>query len=207
MSSIENTLSDGITISSDTSSVPPSSNPTSASAISTDQLMDYIKKQKQKIKTLEIKLQKYELNLSSKKLLSNEITPDTLFWEFLSKQSLFHQRLAKKAISSMIYIFENSKLGLYFLPTKKNLFNRWKEQCIQYKLSMMMTLEQKNIKLKALLARTYSINQKNIEDSNLLKQRQQDALIELKSLKEKEESERQVNLSISYTLPYYKPLY
>jgi hypothetical protein len=194
MTSIENTVVDGTNISSEGLSGPSSSS--AASSISADQLMDYIKKQKQKIKTLETKLQKYEQSSkTSKSKDSSDTTKDSsdlLFWEFIHKQSAFHQRLAKRALSSMIYTFENSKLGQMYVPTTKNLFYRWKEQTMLQKLTTITTLEQKNAKLKALLARTHSINQKNLEDSNMLKQRQQDALMELKSLKEREESERQV---------------
>ena len=171
-------------------------NPSNSSSftLSSDQLMDYIKKQKTKIKTLENKLIKYEgISGNDKNITESKESSSTyLFWEFIHKQSTFHQNLARCALSIMFARIESSKLGQQHVPTVKNLFNKWKEKSIALKLSNFSSLEQKNVKLKALLARTHSINQKNIEDSNMLKQRQQDALNELKTLKERDGSERQV---------------
>lgn len=171
---------------------------TATSSLSNEQLMDYIKKQKAKIKTLENKLIKYEGVTGQDKANSIEANKESsstyLFWEFISKQSPFHQKLAKCALTSMITTFETSQLGQQYLPTVKSLFAKWKENVMLMKLGSITALEQKNAKLKALLARTHSINQKNIEDSNMLKQRQQEALNELKNMKERDGSERQVNL-------------
>lgn len=155
------------------------------SALSPEQLLDYIKKQKQKIKSLETKLAKSQgnsatdgsISASSSKINSKS---NVLFWEFLSKESSFHQQLAKRAIGSMIYVLENSTLGRASIPTSKNLFDRWKNAIIAAK---SQALEQRNSKLKVLLAKTHAISQKNAEDSNALK-----------NLKERDENERLVGI-------------
>lgn len=124
-----------------------------------------------------------------------------LFWDMVAKESEFNKKLAKQALSSLLGKLENSLLGKQYLMNVRNCFEKLKlHKFIQHAKDMeskyddmtkqTVSLEQKNTKLKALLARTHQANQKNIEDNHLFKRAQEEALMELKSIKQRDESER-----------------
>lgn len=181
-------------------------------ALSNDQLLDYIKKQKSRIKRLEKEkdtLQKenieYERQIGSKTESkgNSESSSDNscLFWGLIDKESPFKQKLAKSALNFFIGTISKSSLGRKCVISKRTLFDRWKEHIIIIKMRAMsnalhdsnksyVALEQKTAKLKALLARTHQSNQRFQEDTTSFKKIQKDAALQLKTLKERDESER-----------------
>jgi hypothetical protein len=216
-----NTSNNDITSMDSNSISPPSASTTtttsaSNSFLSNDQLLDYIKKQKQKIKRIE--KENLELQQNNKEILSKSQNNSNsliskqdhttsnvdsiLFWELINinKSQPFHTKLAKVAINSLISAISKSKIGKSF-PNKHGFFSRWKnftiyqrflinEKQTQENSKVLKELEQRNSKLKALLARTHLSNQRNNEDANVIKRSQKEALLELKNIKEKEDNEK-----------------
>lgn len=88
-------------------------------------------------------------------------------------------------LGSMCNAFMNSQHGKTNVLSLKNSFYRWKTTITKDKCESLAAinegnikaiahLEQKNVKLKALLARTHQASQRNAEDSNLMKQAQRE---------------------------------
>ncbi len=82
----------------------------------------------------------------------------------------------------------NSQYGKMNILSLKNSFYRWKttinkEKCEslvsinESNIKTIAQLEQKNAKLKALLARTHQASQRNAEDSNIMKQAQKEVFV------------------------------
>jgi hypothetical protein len=181
-------------------------------ALSNDQLLDYIKKQKSRIKRLEKEKEtlhreniEHERQIGSKieSTVKSESSSDnsSLFWGLIDKESPFKQKLAKSALNFLIGTISKSSLGRKCVLSKRSLFDRWKEHVFLSKISTLSielqdsnksfaALEQKTVKLKALLARTHQSNQRFQEDTTSFKKIQKDAALQLKTLKERDESER-----------------
>lgn len=184
----------------------------SAGALSNDQLLDYIKKQKNRIKRLEKdkenlqkenKEQGQQIDAASGARSGAESSSDnsSLFWGLIDRETPFKQKLAKSALNFLIGTITKSSLGRKCLTSMRSLFDRWKQQTVQLKIATMSNdlvdsskslaaLEQKSAKLKALLARTHQSNQRFQEDTTSFKKIQKDAALQLKSLKERDDSER-----------------
>lgn len=181
-------------------------------ALSNDQLLDYIKKQKSRIKRLEKEkeaLQKEnieherqnESKTGSRVNLESSTDNSSIFWGLIDKESPFKQKLAKSALNFLIGTISKSSLGRKCVISKRTLFDRWKEHMVLSKMLILsnelhdsnksyVALEQKTAKLKALLARTHQSNQRFQEDTTSFKKIQKDAALQLKTLKERDESER-----------------
>ena len=181
-----------------------------ANTLSNEQLLDYVKKQKARIKRLE-KEKETLTKLNSEQgrqieagaqPISSSFSDDTsLFWGLIERESLFKQKLATTALNHLVSTVSNSSLGRRCLPSRRSLFDRWRDHIIQSKIMTLSgalldsnksfaALEQKSAKLKALLARTHQSNQRFQEDSTSFKKIQKDAALQLKTLKERDESER-----------------
>jgi len=172
--------------------------------------LEYIKKQKLKIRKLEKAQEENSAatNGAQKEQISATATTvssfssdGTVFWDLLGRSSPFQINLAKAALTSLVNVLKNSTLGQQKLPTKANLFRRWKmshmeerlksSQCAhEESLKTISSLEQRNAKLKLLLSKTHQANQRNMENTQTMKKAQRDALLELKSMKQRDESER-----------------
>jgi hypothetical protein len=203
------------------------------STLSTEQLLDYIKKQKVRIKRLEKDKEGIEQALSaatSGRLNSESATriDQTLFWDLISREQPFSQNLARSAINSLVSAISRSGLAKNSIPSKRSLFDLWKDSYLRCKASQglktaiiifnrllacsntlnlnllaerhaedvtkaMAASEQKASKLKALLARTHQANQRYQEDTTTFKKAQKEAVMQLKTLKEKDETERTVS--------------
>lgn len=181
-------------------------------ALSNDQLLDYIKKQKSKIKRLEKEKETlHKENVEHERQIGSQsqsggnsaLSSDnsSLFWGLIDKESPFKQKLAKSALNFLIGTISKSSLGRKCVISKRTLFDRWKEHILLSKMSTLsielqdsnksfVALEQKTAKLKALLARTHQSNQRFQEDTTSFKKIQKDAALQLKTLKERDESER-----------------
>lgn len=199
----------------------------SANALSNEQLLEYIKKQKAKIKKLEKDKETLgKINVEQEQQIiaataaaaaaavstagttspshSSSDNP-SLFWGLIDRESSFKQKLAKIALNSFVATIEKSSLGKKYVPSRRSLFDHWKEHTYFMKMTAIATellessksylaLEQKTAKLKALLARTHQSNQRFQEDTTSFKKIQKDAELQLKSLKERDESEREALL-------------
>jgi hypothetical protein len=180
-------------------------------ALSNDQLLDYIKKQKSRIKRLEKEKEtlhsenvelKHQIGSKAESTVKSESSDNSsLFWGLIDKESPFKQKLAKSALNFLIGTISKSSLGRKCVISKRTLFDRWKEHIYVSKMSTLSNelqdsnksfaaLEQKTAKLKALLARTHQSNQRFQEDTTSFKKIQKDAALQLKTLKERDESER-----------------
>jgi hypothetical protein len=181
-------------------------------ALSNDQLLDYIKKQKSRIKRLEKEKETlHRENIEHERQIGSKIEStvksesssnnSSLFWGLIDKESPFKQKLAKSALNFLIGTISKSSLGRKCVLSKRSLFDRWKEHVFLSKISTLSielqdsnksfaALEQKTAKLKALLARTHQSNQRFQEDTTSFKKIQKDAALQLKTLKERDESER-----------------
>lgn len=180
-------------------------------ALSNDQLLDYIKKQKAKIKRLEKEKethlkenaergQRVDATLGARDN-SPSSSDSSLFWELIERETPFRQKLAKSALNFLVGTISKSSMGKKCVASKRTLFDRWKHETLLSKMSSISAdlvdstksytaLEQKTAKLKALLARTHQSNQRFQEDTTSFKKIQRDAALQLKSLKERDESER-----------------
>ena len=141
--------------------------------LSNEQLLTYIKKQKAKIKQLEIAGQNSNvLNDAHKHSVINSngmqsLPHPTVFWESVSKENeLFYRNLAKMALSQFGYAIEkNSKnydMKLCFLLWKLyTLTKKSSEYALESKQlkDALAQSEQKIAKLKTLLARTHNSKQ------------------------------------------------
>jgi hypothetical protein len=186
-------------------------NDKSSSVLTNDQLLDYIKKQKARIKRLEkdalqkesAEKEKEKEQINGTPKVGNDLQSDnsSLFWGLIDRESPFKKKLAKSALNFLIGTISKSGLGRKCVPSKRSLFDRWKEKAAQCKITAISneltdlnksfaTLEQKSVKLKALLARSHQSNQRFQEDTTSFKKTQVDAALQLKSLKERDESER-----------------
>jgi hypothetical protein len=151
--------------------------------LSSEQLIDYVKKQKVRIKRLEkekenlVKLnseQEQQIKISAS-ISSTEIdtksssnNSSSLYWGLIERESIFQQKLAKTALNLLVCTITKSKMGKRYIPSISSLFDRWKERIEQLKLQTVkndlldssksiLVLEQKSSKLKALLARTHQV--------------------------------------------------
>ena len=116
--------------------------------------------------------------------------------------SEYDKRVLKVIIGKIIDTLANNGSGRRFQLSKKSVFLLWRHKAAlqstaqavhkQYEdaKAKMVELEQKNAKLKSLLARSHQANQRNAEDSTVLQKAQREALVELKNIKQKDESER-----------------
>ena len=149
---------------------------------SVESLMEYIKKQK-----LIIKKKQAEIDglVASRVAEANDC------------QNIEGSSSSSACISEKVVLFgERIKSVMGKKYDLRDAFSKW-TRAVLYGLkkdantqSLALAASEKRVmKLKALLARTHSANQKNIEDSNALKREQQMSLEELKQLKAREESE------------------
>ena len=181
-----------------------------ANTLSNDQLLDYIKKQKARIKRLEKEKENLtKVNAEQERQIEAGVQPinssssdnSSLFWGLIDRESSFKQKLATSALSFLVSTIGKTSLGRRYIPSRRSLFDRWKEVTIQSKIitisgalsdshKSFAALEQKSLKLKALLARTHQSNQRFQEDTTSFQKIQKDAALQLKTLKERDESER-----------------
>ena len=187
-----------------------------ANTLSNDQLLDYIKKQKLKIKRLEKEKESLTKEnadqekkilsrvSSSAQIVSNSNSSSdssSLFWGLIDRESSFKQKLATSALNNFVATITKSGLGKKYVMTRQSLFDRWKNRTLESRVNSISqeliesnksyaALEQKSLKLKALLARTHQSNQRFQEDTTSFKKIQKDAALQLKTLKERDESER-----------------
>lgn len=181
-----------------------------ANTLSNDQLLDYIKKQKARIKRLEKEKENLtKVNAEQERQIEAGVQPinssssdnSSLFWGLIDRESSFKQKLATSALSFLVSTISKTSLGRRYIPSRRSLFDRWKEVTIQSKIitisgalsdshKSFAALEQKSLKLKALLARTHQSNQRFQEDTTSFQKIQKDAALQLKTLKERDESER-----------------
>ena len=205
-----------------------------SASLTPEQLLEYIKKQKTKIKRLEKEKETLvakhaeeiaatllvtaitetttgkvttngesqkgdaKVAISSSSLSSNN---GALFWDMLEKEPPFPRKLAKVALSMFINTIIHSNKGKQFQPSKRSLFDQWRLHTLEMRVEMavrhateakanMQVLEQKTVKLKALLARTHQANKRFEEDTTSFKRAQKDAAQQLKAIKERDEEQR-----------------
>jgi hypothetical protein len=187
---------------------------TISKGLSSEQLLDYIKKQKARIKRLEKENEVLRKDKEARVVQSHALAPaekqpgfdPLLFWELVGRETPFIQNIARSALNSMVFSLcvngcMNRKTILHSGDAKRKLFQLWKVQTLQMRSlsaekvvdelkSNLTASEQRISKLKALLARTHQANQRNLEDTAASKKATQDVSIELNSLKQKEELER-----------------
>ena len=208
----------------------------SSASLTPEQLLEYIKKQKTKIKKLEKEKEtliakhaeeiatatskatiatetekvtttstesqngdvKVATTTSSSSLSSNN---GALFWDMLEKEPPFPRKLAKVALSMLLNTIIKSNKGKQFQPSRRSLFDQWRLHTLEMRVEMavrhateakanMQILEQKTVKLKALLARTHQANKRFEEDTTSFKRAQKDAAQQLKAIKERDEEQR-----------------
>jgi hypothetical protein len=144
---------------------------TGGNALSTDQLLEYIKKQKARIKRLEKEKEtlgkvnkEQELEKSNAIALQSEVksssnNSSSLFWGLIGRESSFQQKLAQSALNFLVKTISNSSLGKQYIPTKRSLFDKWRNGILQVKTEKIQNdlkettksfniLEQKTAKLK-----------------------------------------------------------
>lgn len=187
-------------------------NSTSQIALTNEQLLEYIRKQKLKIRKLEKEVEHLAASTtsssSSNQLVSfsattlpSETFDSSIFWDLLNRSPPFLKNLARSALASLVKTLSNSTLGRRKIPTKSNAFKKWKVFMYNHRFHSLQSakeessktislLEQRNTKLKLLLAKTHQANQRNMENSQTMKKAQRDALLELKHIKQRDESER-----------------
>ena len=107
------------------------------STLSTEQLLDYIKKQKIRIKRLEKEKETFTkqdkiLTKSSEQAASVPSTANpALFWDLIDRESPFMRKIAKTALSMLTSTLSKSTVGKNFQPSKKSLFDRWRSRCVE----------------------------------------------------------------------------
>ena len=115
----------------------------SSSVLTNDQLLDYIKKQKARIKRLEkdalqkesAEKEKEQINGTPKVRNDLQSEHSSLFWGLIDRESPFKQKLAKNALNFLIGTISKSGLGRKCVPSKRSLFDRWKEKAAQCKIT------------------------------------------------------------------------
>lgn len=153
--------------------------------LSTEQLLEYIKKQKARIKRLEKETESLKNEREQLKLAQIERSNVTdgsnpaFFWELIEREKPFKRKLAKAALQSLVTVVQcssHSKTALLRLHNAKGIFfNKWKtytlqdqlhkstSQCDELRHCLIQT-EQRIGKLKGLLAKTHHANQRNMEE-------------------------------------------
>lgn len=133
-------------------------------------------------------------------ITSNE-RPDLVFWGLIDRQPEWQKKIARSAISSMIIALRDYFYRLHPAITLHGAYDKWKSYATQKRLhqstvsleeahKVNMGLEQRVVKLKSLLSRTYQANQRTIEDTDSMKRAQQEVVEELRNLKLREEDEK-----------------
>ena len=138
-------------------------------SLSTDQLLEYIKKQKFKIKKLQIDNEKLTNQFS------NSLNENSKNWYSIEKKSFQNKKIVYTALKHFIKSIELLAYGYHNLKNKsyRKAFEHWKAETLIIRsayLSKELAESQKNIcsleqriaKLKALLARTHQANQVQI---------------------------------------------
>jgi hypothetical protein len=146
---------------------------TGGNALSTDQLLEYIKKQKARIKRLEkekenlTKVNKeQEVEKSDAIALQSEVksssnNSSSLYWGLIGRESSFQQKLAHSALNFLVKIITYSSIGKQYIPTKRSLFDKWRNGILHVKTEKIQNdlkeatksfnlLEQKTAKLKVI---------------------------------------------------------
>ena len=204
-----------------------------SASLTPEQLLEYIKKQKTKIKRLEkeketlvakhaeeiakatvtatteaatgkvtssseSQSEDIKVAISSSSLSTNN---GALFWDMIEKEPPFPRKLAKVALTMFMNTILKSAKGKQFQPSRRSLFDQWRLHTLEMRVEMavrhateakasMQGLEQKTVKLKALLARTHQANKRFEEDTTSFKRAQKDAAQQLKAIKERDEEQR-----------------
>ena len=158
------------------------------------QLLDFIKRQKLKIKKLETEnselLEKLAAASNSEVVFptnspSSGNSPNSTS-ELLRSKSPFHKLLIKSSLRSLFRYSQNSK------SSPVQYFNRWKVNAqavrladLEHKLEETtknsLELEKRCLKLKGLLSRTHQANKQQSEDTNAFKRAQREATQELRN--------------------------
>lgn len=205
----------------------------SSASLTPEQLLEYIKKQKTKIKKLEKEKEtlvaKHAEEIAAATIRATIATTETaesqngdtkvatisstasslssnngaLFWGMLEKEPppSFPRKLAKAALSMLLNTIIKSNKGKQFQPSRRSLFDQWRFYTLEKRVESavrhateaktnMQILEQKTVKLKALLARTHQANKRFEEDTTSFKRAQKDAAQQLKAIKERDEEQR-----------------
>jgi hypothetical protein len=156
-----------------------------------EQLLDFIRRQKLKLKKLENENSALETKLATSLTVNSSQqnvgggVDDGLFWELIARQPEFQQRIAKAALRSM--------LGPFLHRTSvKSCFSDWKTATREAKMAELeakleestknaIELEKRCLKLKGLLSRTHQANKQQAEDTNAFKRAQREATQELRT--------------------------
>lgn len=164
------------------------------SRIPPEQLVEFIKRQKLKIK----KLEEENIKLETKLTAALATTPATvnvsaisspqepiLFWELISRDSKFHQNLAKAAVTSLMMPFLRRISPKSCFMTWKSFNHNYKfiecEQKLEESVKNCSELEKRCLKLKGLLSRTHQANKQQAEDTNAIKRTQWEKTQELRN--------------------------
>ena len=99
--------------------------------LSPEQLLEYIKKQKSRIKRLQQQcesLQKGKESTSDGSSVSEQtIQNNTLFWEMINRAPPFQQKLGRAALNSLVLTLGLSSIGKIFpSQLKRASFGKWK---------------------------------------------------------------------------------
>ena len=125
-----------------------------------------------------------------------------MFWDLIDKESPFQRKLATTAITLLTSTVSKSSFGKKSVqPSRRSLFDSWRVRTLELRAEAaareasevkaeFASLEQKTAKLKALLSRTHQANKRFEEDTTSFKRAQKDAAMQLKAMKEREDSER-----------------
>ena len=157
--------------------------------LSRDQLLDFIKRQKAKIKKLEgdnvdLSQKLSKAGLPPAAASSSDVSLDASF-SLLKPCTPLQQMMAKVAFRSL---FPRARSA----TSQRSCFARWKLTAVQMKLTEAeqkleeatknaTELEKRCLKLKGLLSRTHQANKQQVEDTNAFKRAQREATQELRT--------------------------
>jgi len=160
-----------------------------------EQLMEYIKKQKLKIKRLETENE----SLKAATVAAPAATVGGGPWANIASEPRSRQQLAKCAMKFFLGSVGKTRSG-QTAGDRRSAFEHWK-YCTLLRRSEALakdlaqsqaataSMEQRIAKLKALLARTHQANQRNLEEFDNLRKAQKEAEGELKATEMKANAE------------------
>jgi hypothetical protein len=148
----------------------PTVGETQRGGASREQLLDFIKRQKLKIKKLENDNKALEFKLTVSSSGAPTMQSEGLFWGLIGRQPDFQQRIARAALRSMIGPFRRRNSVKIYFSTWKTALRKSKLVELEAKLEEStknsIELEKRCLKLKGLLSRTHQANKQQVEDTN-----------------------------------------
>ena len=170
---------------------------TTATELTREQLLEFIKKLKAKMKRMEKEHDQYILAAAqqSREAVERRVSPGEvvsqsphspapacLFWEMIQHETLQVQRLAKLALRRLLNKSFSEEVNSEKVGAA---FGRWKANILHAKLDEAVrnvtTLEQRCAKLKGLLSRTHQASKQQAEDTNAFKRAQRETSQELRT--------------------------